>query len=237
MNSFAVELTAREIIIRIAMAVLIGGMIGYERGHNNRPAGFRTHILVCLGATVVSMVQDCLRIELLRLAETNGTVTQVLKTDLGRIGAQVVSGIGFLGAGTIMRDKGTIGGLTTAASIWVTGCIGLGIGWGFYSMTFIAGVVVLIVLVTLKAVERRFIDEKIISKIEVEYLGDLENGIYYSKTNDIFKMFDIRVKSMKKSQENNKVVYTLIIPKQYNLLDLTSEFYKTKEVISITILK
>lgn len=237
MNSFAVELTAREIIIRILISVLIGGMIGYERGHNNRPAGFRTHILVCLGATVVSMVQDCLRIELIRFAETNGTVAQVLKTDLGRIGAQVVSGIGFLGAGTIMRDKGTIGGLTTAASLWVTGCIGLGIGWGFYSMTFIAGIAVLIVLVTLKTVERRFIEEKIVSKIEIEYLGELENGIYYSKTNEIFKMFDIRVRSMKKSQEENKIVYTLIIPKQYNLLDLTSEFYKTKEVISITILK
>ena len=98
MNSFAVELTAREIIIRIAMSVLIGGMIGYERGHNNRPAGFRTHILVCLGATVVSMIQDCLRIEIVKFAVTNGVAAQVIKTDLGRIGAQVVSGIGFLGA-------------------------------------------------------------------------------------------------------------------------------------------
>ena len=124
-DNFTMNLSVYEIGLRIGMAIIIGGMIGYERGHNNRPAGFRTHILVCLGAAVVSMVQDHLRINIVRFAMENGNVAQVIKTDLGRIGAQVVSGIGFLGAGTIMRDKGTIGGLTTAASIWVTGCIGL----------------------------------------------------------------------------------------------------------------
>ena len=131
-NQFSLTLSLQEILIRILMAIIIGGMIGYERGHSNRPAGFRTHILVCLGAAIVSLTQDQLRINLLNLAETNYSAAQLLRTDLGRIGAQVVSGIGFLGAGTIMRDKGVIGGLTTAASIWATGCIGLGIGWGFY---------------------------------------------------------------------------------------------------------
>ena len=166
-NQFSLTLSLQEILIRILMAIIIGGMIGYERGHSNRPAGFRTHILVCLGAAIVSLTQDQLRINLLNLAETNHNAAQLLKTDLGRIGAQVVSGIGFLGAGTIMRDKGVIGGLTTAASIWATGCIGLGIGWGFYYLAVPSGIAILIVLVTLKKVERSLIDNRHIVKIAV----------------------------------------------------------------------
>lgn len=236
-DNFTMNLSVYEIGLRIGMAIIIGGMIGYERGHNNRPAGFRTHILVCLGAAVVSMVQDHLRINIVRFAMENGNVAQVIKTDLGRIGAQVVSGIGFLGAGTIMRDKGTIGGLTTAASIWVTGCIGLGVGWGFYSMSFLSGLAVLLVLITLKKVERRFIDDRTISKIEIEYDSEINNGMYYSNTNEIFKEFSIRVRSMKKDPNENRILYTLIIPRQYSILDLTSEFSKNKEVTSIKIIK
>ena len=87
MDNFTMNLSVYEIGLRIGMAIIIGGMIGYERGHNNRPAGFRTHILVCLGAAVVSMVQDHLRINIVRFAMENGSVAQVIKTDLGRIGA------------------------------------------------------------------------------------------------------------------------------------------------------
>ena len=116
-DSFNLILSNKEIVIRILISIIIGGMIGYERGVHNRPAGFRTHILVCLGACVVSIVQDQLRVNIINFTLIHPEVSQVMKTDLGRIGAQVVSGIGFLGAGTIMREKGTIGGLTTAASI------------------------------------------------------------------------------------------------------------------------
>ena len=136
-----------------------------------------------------------------------------------------------------MRDKGTIGGLTTAASIWVTGCIGLGVGWGFYSMSFLSGLGVLLVLITLKKVERRFIDDKAISKIEIEYDSEINNGMYYSNTNEIFKEFSIRVRSMKKDPDKNRILYTLVIPRQYSILDLTSEFSKNKEVTSIRIIK
>lgn len=99
MSEFTNELPLYEIILRIVMAIIIGGVIGYERGHQNRPAGFRTHILVCLGAAIVSMIQDQLRVNILKYTILHPEVAQVLKTDLGRIGAQVVSGIGFLGAG------------------------------------------------------------------------------------------------------------------------------------------
>lgn len=128
MNSSITELSLHIIILRIFLSTIIGGIIGYERGSNNQAAGFRTHILVCLGATLISLIQEQLKINLLNYAIENPLSSQVLKTDLGRLGAQVISGIGFLGAGTILREEKTIAGLTTAASVWVTGCIELGIG-------------------------------------------------------------------------------------------------------------
>ena len=99
---FAGELTVEVVCFRLLLAIILGGIVGYEREKNNRPAGFRTHILVCFGAAIVSMVQDQLRLNILDLARTEGTaVASVIKTDLGRLGAQVISGVGFLGAGSI----------------------------------------------------------------------------------------------------------------------------------------
>nr|WP_235260903.1 MgtC/SapB family protein [Fusobacterium mortiferum] len=105
MNSSITELSLHIIILRIFLSTIIGGIIGYERGSNNQAAGFRTHILVCLGATLISLIQEQLKINLLNYAIENPLSSQVLKTDLGRLGAQVISGIGFLGAGTILREE------------------------------------------------------------------------------------------------------------------------------------
>ena len=92
-------------------------------------------------------------------------------------------------------------------------------------------------MITLKKVERRFIDDRTISKIEIEYDSEINNGMYYSNTNEIFKEFSIRVRSMKKDPNENRILYTLVIPRQYSILDLTSEFSKNKEVTSIKIIK
>lgn len=233
MHPFTLELTLQEIITRLVVAIIIGGMIGYERGHNNRPAGFRTHILVCLGATIVSLTQDHLRINILNLAFTYPDTSKVLKTDLGRIGAQVVSGIGFLGAGTIMRDKGVIGGLTTAASIWATGCIGLGIGWGFYQLAIPAGIAILIVLVTLKAVERSLIENRRIVKMIIKF----KEGTRYSDnllgTYETLKKMNIEIKNLKKDKEDNTILYTLIMSKQLESCEIMCELSKCEYVTQV----
>ncbi|CAK7030833.1 MAG: Protein SapB [Fusobacterium varium] len=233
MNEFALDLSLKSIILRIFMAIIIGGIIGYERGYNNRPAGFRTHILVCLGATIISLTQDQLRINIVKFAIETPIVTQVLKTDLGRMGAQVVSGIGFLGAGTIMREKKTIGGLTTAASIWTTGCIGLGIGWGFHNIAISAGIAVIIVLATLKKLEVTLIENKFLEKIEIIYKDEVNLGINLQETYEIFKNYDIKIKNLKKELGEKKVLFTLIIPKHCTLLDLTSELSTLKSISEI----
>ena len=220
MSEFTNELPLYEIILRIVMAIIIGGVIGYERGHQNRPAGFRTHILVCLGAAIVSMIQDQLRVNILKYTILHPEVAQVLKTDLGRIGAQVVSGIGFLGAGTIMRDKGIIGGLTTAASIWATGCLGLSIGWGFYYLAIPAGIGIIIVLVTLEKLERYWIENKHIMKIDIQYNKEYSYSDILIKNYNIFKEMNVRIKDVTKSIEENKISYTLIVAKQMEAVDV-----------------
>ena len=126
-----------EIIIRLLLAVLIGGLVGYEREYKNKTAGFRTHILVCVGATVTSMIQMISIQDSIRLVQENPILKDILGTDIGRLGAQVITGVGFLGAGAIIRDKGAIKGLTTAASLWVVACIGLAVGLGYYSLSIV----------------------------------------------------------------------------------------------------
>ena len=128
------ELSIFSILIRILLALLIGGIVGIERGRKNRPAGFRTYILVCLGSALVMM--------------TNQYVYQTYQLgDPVRLGAQVISGIGFLGAGTIMMTrKNQIKGLTTAAGLWTAACCGLAIGIGFYEGAVFGGIAILFVI-------------------------------------------------------------------------------------------
>ena len=227
MNSSITELSLHIIILRIFLSTIIGGIIGYERGSNNQAAGFRTHILVCLRATLISLIQEQLKINLLNYAIENPLSSQVLKTDLGRLGAQVISGIGFLGAGTILREEKTIAGLTTAASVWVTGCIGLGIGWGFYRLTIITGIVVLIVLITLKKIE------VIYKTIIITYTEDnnIEDDI--KNTFDFFLHHNIKVKKFKKEKNSKKIIYTLILPKNLNRIKAISELTKFSNISEI----
>ena len=131
------ELTLGSIAIRIVVSIVLGGIIGLERELRNRPAGLRTYMLVSLGACVVMLI--------------NQYTTQVFGTgDPVRLGAQVISGIGFLGAGTIIvTSHNQIKGLTTAAGLWTSACIGLAIGIGLYEVAIVAGLCVFLVLTVL----------------------------------------------------------------------------------------
>ena len=131
------ELTVTAIVVRVLVAVILGGIIGMERGMKNRPAGLRTYMLVCVGACVVMMI--------------NQYTYQVYGVgDPVRLGAQVVSGIGFLGAGTIIvTSHNQIKGLTTAAGLWASACIGLAIGIGLYEIAVVGGAAVFLSLTVL----------------------------------------------------------------------------------------
>ena len=154
------EITYLAIALRIALAVLCGGAIGLERGLKNRPAGMRTYMLVCVGACLIML--------------TNQYLFQVTKAgDPMRLGAQVVSGIGFLGAGTIIVTRhNQIKGLTTAAGLWSAAGVGLALGVGFYEAALIAGFAIFCVLTLLQ----RWDDQMHSKTRVVEIYVELEQG-------------------------------------------------------------
>ena len=131
-----------DLLVKLALAVFLGGIIGFEREINGKPAGLRTNILICLGATL-----------LMDLSTRIGLIDGHRIGDPARIAAQVVSGVGFLGAGTIMHSQGTVTGLTSAATIWVVAAIGMTVGAGFYIEGVGAGLIVTFVLAGLGGLE------------------------------------------------------------------------------------
>lgn len=126
-----------ETLIRTVLSMIIGGLIGWERESTRRPAGLRTHMLVAVGSCMVMQLGSFTAIQ----------YRGQMNIDPSRLGAQVISGIGFLGAGTIMKEGATVKGLTTAASLWVVACLGLAIGCGAYVIA-ISGFIAIILTLT-----------------------------------------------------------------------------------------
>lgn len=146
-----------SMLIKLSLAVVLGGVVGYEREHRSSPAGLRTHILVCIGAAIVQITAFDF------YAGHKGQFS----TDPMRLGAQVISGIGFLGAGTIIKEGSNIRGLTTAASLWAVGCIGLAVGTGLYIESIVATIFIYSSLEGLKRLENRISKKKRRSTIQI----------------------------------------------------------------------
>jgi putative Mg2+ transporter-C (MgtC) family protein len=149
-----------EDIIRLVLAMVLGGLIGLEREFTNRPAGFRTHTLVCMGSALVMIISEYIF----------DMYHQMVNLDPARLGAAVVSGIGFLGAGTILKDGVRIRGLTTAASLWVVACVGLAAGAGLYWISIFSALLIYVTLILLKKIESLFKSSGVI-EIELDMLN------------------------------------------------------------------
>lgn len=160
MFDFSSDLNAvndTTILLRLVLAVLLGGIIGYERGRSGRPAGLRTHILVCLGATLAIMTNQY-------IYETYGV------SDPTRMAAQVISGIGFLGAGTIIvTGRHQVKGLTTAAGLWATACMGLAIGIGFYKAAVAACILIAFATVVLHRLDNYMLSKSKVFDVYIEF--------------------------------------------------------------------
>lgn len=196
-----------QVGIRIILSIIIGGLIGYNREYENRPAGFRTHVLVCLGATIAALIQ----VQLIYFAgeelTKNPALSGVLKVNAGRVICQVISGVGFLGAGAIIQTKWAVKGLTTAASMWAVACVGLAIGMGFYKISILSGFSILIVLTFLKKVEDKFIYKTKKLNIEIRCLNDKA----IDEINSYFEDYQIKIDSLE-SNCDGEYIYTLEIP-------------------------
>lgn len=226
----------KEIALRLIIAIIIGGSIGYER--RNRSAGFRTNILVCVGACVVSIIQVISVNEALRLVQYSSILQDVVKVDMGRMGAQVISGIGFIGAGAIIQEKGSVRGLTTAASLWVVACIGLAIGLGYYFLSLIAAVSVVIVLYILKKFEDKFLYKYRQLSLEIKYKKDCE---ITDRLLNLLQSKGIRIKNIEFSVEEEvetKYVtcnYTVIVPSSISIESLISDLCRVSQVVMVEI--
>ena len=158
------EVTYLAVALRIVMAVIIGGLLGLDRGLKNRPAGMRTYMLVCVGACLVML--------------TNQYVFQVFGVgDPVRMGAQVINGIGFLGAGTIVvTRRSQIKGLTTAAGLWASAGVGLALGVGFYEVAVIGGFAVFAVMTLLQKMDNSMHRKSKVVEAYIEVEGKLNMG-------------------------------------------------------------
>lgn len=145
------------ICARTILAIICGGVIGLERGRSNQPAGMRTYMLVCLGSALIMLTSEYMYIHF-------------NAGDPARLGAQVINGIGFLGAGSIIiSGKTKVKGLTTAAGLWVSACIGIAIGIGFYLGGIISTVFVYMIMTKFRKLEDRFISNHTCIKIYIEF--------------------------------------------------------------------
>lgn len=175
------------IFLRLTLAMVCGGILGMERGKKNRPAGFRTYMLVCVGATLVMLTNQY-------MCELYGT------GDPARLGAQVISGIGFLGAGTIIvTGRNRVKGLTTAAGLWADACLGLAIGVGFYSAAIVGGVLILLAMSVLHRLDDVMVahTKNIDLYMEFQKMSDL--GAFMSK----IKEFGMKISEIEMTKSNS----------------------------------
>lgn len=192
-------ISMQALLIKTVLALLIGGVLGIERGRKRRPAGFRTFMLVCFGSMVVMT--------------TNMYVFSYLKvSDPVRLGAQVVSGIGFLGAGMIITNsnKNQVSGITTAASLWTAACLGLAVGIGFYELAVIGFFAVLLINSWLQTLENYLLMNSRIIRLYIEYNSDkpISALVDFSRDNR-YDVLDLQIKRSKLNIEITTIILLL----------------------------
>ena len=168
LNTNPMDLSAGVIAFRLLFALIIGVLIGIDRELTRRPAGLRTHMLVALGACVVMITGQLIFAEYSPLGAT---------PDPARMAAQVVAGVGFLGAGTIMREGLSVRGLTTAASLWAVACLGMAVGGGYYSLGLFGTLFMLVTLIVFDWLQKKMMNDRYIQFSYVMECKDLAAGL------------------------------------------------------------
>lgn len=219
-----------EIGFRLIVAVIIGCVIGIERERKNRPAGLRTHVLVCVGAATIAILESLMVADTLAI-NAAGAGTGVTQT-LGRISAQVVSGVGFLGAGTIFVAQKKIAGLTTAASLWNSACLGLAAGMGYYHLALAGCAVVIVTLMFMQ----RVVHVNAVKNVEVKFIHRVETLAFINK---YFEESGIKVLDLDFHVENKEDrnlytnLYTLHLPDKTSYTDIVNHLSEHANVQSV----
>jgi len=197
------EVTLASVFVRLTLAVLCGGIIGMERSYKRRPAGFRTHILICIGAAITTLTSQYLYLNMHYF------------TDMARLGAQVVAGIGFIGAGTIIvTRRQRVKGLTTAAGLWTCAIIGLAFGGGFYEGGILTTVLIMAAELVFSRLEYRVLENVPEINLYMEYTGKscLDQVLQLYRDNNI-KLLNIQITRSTGSKKHNAcAIFSLRLP-------------------------
>lgn len=201
------QLNTLSIIARMLFAILAGGIIGLERERKRRPAGFRTHMLVCLGSALVMMINQYIF----------DTFTQ--SSDPARLGAQVISGIGFLGAGTILiTARQQVRGLTTAAGLWASACMGLAIGIGFYEGALIACVCIFLTITLLDRLNDRIVASSRHLTLYIEFSQTDDYGAFIDRLREQeIKVSDLEISKARTTDEHRMLIVIASLESRHKL--------------------
>lgn len=213
-----------SIVIRLVLATFCGGVIGIERERKRRAAGFRTHILICIGAALTTLVGQYL----LSLEAIN---PEAFKSDPLRIGAQVIAGMGFIGAGAIIvTRRRQVKGLTTAAGLWTTAIIGLAAGAGCYIEVVFCTAIILIAETLFGKLEYFLLASSRVKNIYVDF--EDKNQIYTINERFIEKGIDVLDAEINKSHEDSRisVIFTIKFPKRYDHDEIVKEIASLESV-------
>ena len=217
------ELDLLSVTVRLFLAVICGGCIGIERERKRRPAGFRTHILICLGATVTTLTSQYLVLEMRMF------------TDMARLGAQVIAGIGFIGAGTIIITKRRqVKGLTTAAGLWVAAIVGLCCGAGYFEGAVITTLVVILAELVFAQLEYYIISNARAFNIFVEYSesGRLGNIVDTIKKKGAY-IIDLEITKNSAEGKNPCATFSIQTPRKVSHQEIMSAIANLDGVVSV----
>ncbi|MDD6201228.1 MAG: MgtC/SapB family protein [Firmicutes bacterium] len=187
-----------DICLRLLCAMLVGMVIGTEREYTHRPAGMRTHILVALGACVVSVTGELLFRDYSAMGAT---------PDPARLSAQVITGVGFLGAGTILREGATVKGLTTAASLWAVACLGTACGFGYYTLAILGMVLIFITLTIFERIQLRLMKTVKNDEVFVLETSDISASLNRIHTTASQEKGSAQILSAKNLESGHRVVF------------------------------
>lgn len=228
------ELKFWEVVVRLVVAMICGGIIGFERGRKNRPAGFRTYILVCVGSALTMILSAYLVAMHSRWSEV---AQNLMQGDFSRFGAQVINGIGFLGAGTIIiTGKNQVKGMTTAAGLWASACLGLAIGSGFYWGALI-GCLLILLTVTLFSKIESFITSRsrnITIYIEFDTADNITEIVETIKAKGV-RIFDVEL--IKANQGGTKYPSAILVMRLPKKLTHTATITEIAKVDSVRMIE
>lgn len=222
-----------SLVIRVLSSVLLGFAIGLEREMTNKYAGLRTNILVCLGACLFTIIS------IYGFPEVSVTGDELGTRDTARVAAQVVTGIGFIGGGTVLRHGATVFGLTTAATLWVSASIGMACGAGMYGLAITATILSIIVLVSVRLFEKNVLVSSTKNtrrlKMNISCLNENSNAIYDYIIENSKHLREISRKLNKQDDNLTKIVVILDFVGRHPIQDLYKNYQKLEGIESISI--